>query len=327
MTWVQVLTPNPTVSCTPGWCLKYVSDAFGVSTIPHTTYPSATAAWNASHQHTDQSFPDGWVPVWFSLRDEPAGHVALRAPDGSVWSSSDPNTNVPHHHPSLAALIAYYANANPLTYLGWSEDIGGTAVIKQGGDMPEPINLSTARVLAYDALARDGFDGRPNALNGDSDDDLTKNHVGQPLTNQYLLDTFYSSPEAKNAITIKGAVYGTRYDEQKKIDALNVQLATEKTKSAGLAKNLDDSQLALDDANKQLAQAESLASDDDAKIKHLTAKLAAAQAQITELKTQAEKPPAPSTSTSTSTPPYTAPQPSATQTPWLDSLLRYLRLK
>jgi hypothetical protein len=69
------------------------------------------------------------VPVWFSLATEPAGHVALRAPDGGVYSSSDAGTSVPHHHPSLDDLISYYAAGNPLTYLGWTEDVAGSPVI------------------------------------------------------------------------------------------------------------------------------------------------------------------------------------------------------
>jgi hypothetical protein len=69
------------------------------------------------------------VPVWFSLATEPAGHVALRTPDGSVYSSSDANTSTPHHHPSLDDLISYYAAGNPLTYLGWTEDVASYPVI------------------------------------------------------------------------------------------------------------------------------------------------------------------------------------------------------
>jgi hypothetical protein len=133
MAYTQTITPNPTVACQPGYCLKYVQDAFGLGPV----YPTATAAWNASNsKHQDRSFPPGcWLAVWFKLATVPAGHVALLAPDGSVWSSSDPNTNVPHQHPSLDALIQYYAKANPLTYLGWTEDVEGTLVVKQGANI------------------------------------------------------------------------------------------------------------------------------------------------------------------------------------------------
>ena len=127
MTFIQVITPNPEIPCTPGWCLQYVRQAYGLPA----RYSSATEAWdNSTSQHADWDFPaDCWVPVWFSLATEPAGHVALRAPDGSVYSSSDANTSTPHHHPSLDDLISYYAAGNPLTYLGWTEDVAGYPVV------------------------------------------------------------------------------------------------------------------------------------------------------------------------------------------------------
>ena len=127
MTFAQTITPNPDIPCTPGWCLQYVRETYSLPA----RYSSATEAWaNSASQHTDRDFPaDCWVPVWFSLATEPAGHVALLAPDGSVYSSSDANTSIPHHHPSLDNLISYYAAGNPLTYLGWTEDVAGYPVI------------------------------------------------------------------------------------------------------------------------------------------------------------------------------------------------------
>ena len=127
MSFIQVITPNPDIPCTPGWCLQYVRQTYGLPA----RYSSATEAWNNStSQHQDWDFPaDCWVPVWFSLATEPAGHVALRTPDGSVYSSSDANTSTPHHHPSLDDLISYYAAGNPLTYLGWTEDVASYPVI------------------------------------------------------------------------------------------------------------------------------------------------------------------------------------------------------
>ncbi len=121
----QLITPNPNIKCYPGWCLMYVRQAFGLNGL----YPSATAGWNASrYKHRDRNFPAGrWVPVWFHLGEEPLGHVALMAPDGSVFSTSDPS-NVPHHHPNLDHLLAYYRALRP-TYLGWTEDIEGVSVV------------------------------------------------------------------------------------------------------------------------------------------------------------------------------------------------------
>jgi len=127
----QLITPNPHIPCQPGWCLQYVRQAFGLPAA----YPTATAAWEASaSKHRDRNFPAGaWLPVWFSLANEPAGHVALMAPDGSVFSTSDLGS-VPHQHLDLSDLMNYYARYDmTLTYLGWTEDVAGYPVLADGG--------------------------------------------------------------------------------------------------------------------------------------------------------------------------------------------------
>jgi len=125
----QLVQPNPNIPCKPGWCLQYVREAFGI--YPG-VYPSATAGWaNAQYKHPGELPPRGvWTVLWFFMEDEPLGHVVLGAPDGSVYSTSDPST-VPHHHSSLADLMGYYAYWGlPLTYLGWSEDIERVRVVE-----------------------------------------------------------------------------------------------------------------------------------------------------------------------------------------------------
>ncbi|ATW59947.1 hypothetical protein SEA_WALTZ_70 [Arthrobacter phage Waltz] len=125
----QLVTPNPNIPCTPGYCLQYTREAFG---IPKGVYPSATSGWaNAKYRHPGELPPSGvWTPLWFSMTKEPLGHVVVGAPDGSVYSTSDPSST-PHHHPSLADLMGYYAYWGlPLTYLGWSEDVENVRVVQ-----------------------------------------------------------------------------------------------------------------------------------------------------------------------------------------------------
>jgi hypothetical protein len=127
----QVITPNPNIPCQPGWCLQYVRQAFGLPA----RYGTATEAWQKSpSQHRDRDFPAGvWHPVWFSLANEPAGHVALRSPSGTVYSTSDLGS-VPHQHLDLSDLMNYYARYDmTLTYLGWTEDVAGYPVIADSG--------------------------------------------------------------------------------------------------------------------------------------------------------------------------------------------------
>jgi len=131
MSYKQAVAPNPNIPCKPGWCLQYVRQAFGQPAV----YPTATAAWEASKtQHRDRNFPAGvWVPVWYGLDKEPAGHVVLRAPNGNVYSTSD-LSNTPHLHPDLADLERYYAYYGmKLTYRGWTEDVQGIPVITDFG--------------------------------------------------------------------------------------------------------------------------------------------------------------------------------------------------
>jgi hypothetical protein len=147
----QLITPNPNIPCQPGWCLQYVRQAFGLPA----RHPTATAAWEAStSKHRDRNFPAGvWLPVWFSLANEPAGHVALMAPDGSVYSTSDLGS-VPHQHLDLSDLMNYYARYGmTLTYLGWTEDVAGypvltTSTLAAQGDIktPQEDELSAADV-------------------------------------------------------------------------------------------------------------------------------------------------------------------------------------
>lgn len=131
--FTQAITPNPDIWCRPGWCLEYVRTAFGLPAV----HPSATANWEASAtKHRDRAFPAGvTVPVWYGVAGVPEGHVVLRMADGSVYSTTNANSNTPRHHPNLADLERIYAGAGlPLTYRGWTEDVAGTRVITQKED-------------------------------------------------------------------------------------------------------------------------------------------------------------------------------------------------
>jgi hypothetical protein len=124
----QLITPNPDIPAEEGMCLQYVRQAFGLPM----RYGSATEAWNNSpSQHPDRNYPQGvWFPVWWALDKNVNGHVALVAPDGSVYSTSNLAPNPVKHHPSIADVEAYYAYYGmTLTYRGWTEDVAGYPVI------------------------------------------------------------------------------------------------------------------------------------------------------------------------------------------------------
>lgn len=220
MSWVQVKSPNLNVRTSLGMCLKYVQDAFGSGWAG--SY--ALQGWHdiVKKKHTNRNIPAGvYVPIWFEgyWNGVNYGHVAIYK-DGIVWSS--PYTDKTSH--DQLGNIETVERVYGMKYIGWSEDIGGTTVIKEQ-DMAEKVNLDTARILAHMNLARDGYEGRPSAHGGQADSDLNKHHVGKELTNKYIRDNFFSSGEASKAFDIKAGVYAERDRLRKEVATLKKQLA------------------------------------------------------------------------------------------------------
>lgn len=175
MTWIQLRQPNVNKPCTPGWCLVYVQDVFGIPA----KQPSALADWQANtFNHADQNFPEGVaVPVWFSGKSgqlQQYGHVAVRMADGSVWSASHPTLRTPMHFASIDALNAYYSNQ--LIYLGWTEDVEDVRVIElTKGEEDMSVNMiqnTDEAELLYKAIIH----------NDVPPDSWLKSAVGQPWT-------------------------------------------------------------------------------------------------------------------------------------------------
>jgi hypothetical protein len=130
----QIVTPNPMTTYSPyepGWCLSYVETAFGTAHA----YANAREAWEqATKKHTD--VPSGlWCPIYFDHLDISEDHIAILAPDQTVYSTSSSSTPVPVHHSSIGDCIRYYNNR--LVYRGWSEDLAGTTLIKGDESMTE----------------------------------------------------------------------------------------------------------------------------------------------------------------------------------------------
>lgn len=132
MSWVQVKSPNLNVQTSIGMCLKYVQDAYGSGWAG--SY--ALQGWRdiVKKKHTNRNIPGGvYVPIWFEgyWNGVNYGHVAIYK-DGVCWSS--PYTNKRSH--DRLGSIQEVERIYGMKYIGWSEDIGGTTVIKKGGDMP-----------------------------------------------------------------------------------------------------------------------------------------------------------------------------------------------
>lgn len=174
----QIVTPNPMTTYSPyepGWCLSYVETAFGTAHA----YANAREAWEqATKRHTD--VPSGiWCPIYFDHLDISEDHIAILAPDQTVYSTSSSSTPVPVHHNSIDDCIRYYNYR--LVYRGWSEDLAGTTLIK-GDDMctdsqinvlfrfrlgrvPTQQDLAYWKNYTFDQLNKACIDGAENKKN------------------------------------------------------------------------------------------------------------------------------------------------------------------
>lgn len=179
MTWKQTRSVKVNVPCTPGYCLTYVQDVFGIPA----KQPSALADWNANtFNHEDKNFPNVATPVWFTGKSgalKEYGHVAVRMADGSVWSCSHPTENEPMHFPSIDALNRYYSGQ--LVYLGWTEDVEDVLVMKETKGMTTQERHDVGTAVYRATLRREPENGAAAVAMGkrleDSNGNLTPKSV------------------------------------------------------------------------------------------------------------------------------------------------------
>lgn len=191
----QLILPNYAIAYTGGKCEKYVenttgqSGVWGAAVIPVPPY-SYTGAWRENYNgwnHSGEQPPRGFrVPVFFSLGDNPEGHVAIWIGDGRIATTPKVgNHPTAYIYPSMQAMIDDYAKYNGgCTYLGWSEGIGKKQVVK--GDTME-IDKDTSRILISSILGYTGIAGRPYALDGSN---LGDSLIGRPLTLDLVKELF-----------------------------------------------------------------------------------------------------------------------------------------
>lgn len=95
-------------------------------------------------------------------------------------------------------------------------------------------DINLERIMAFHIGGRDGEDGRPNAINGDSDTDL-QSHVGQE-TNAELW-SWYNSPEGDNFRNkVIPQVYADRDTAEANVTTLTAELQAANDKIAELEK-------------------------------------------------------------------------------------------
>jgi hypothetical protein len=214
-------------------CLQNVRLGYGIPAH----YLTATKAWNGTEQHRDRNFPAGCdVPVFYSwtgtvdgVKDN-YGHIAVRLADGRVWSDGKYFANVD------ALIGSYLSNGS---YLGWGESVNNVKVIKEAS-MAEVINDDVSRQVGYHLLGRNGFDGRPNALQAKQTD-----IAGKPLTNAQH-STFFLSEESRNW---RDKTLPALYTER---DTLRTTVTAKNTQIANMQKVIDNQKIEIDKVTQAL---------------------------------------------------------------------------
>lgn len=262
----QVKPFNPAIAGTTKYmCLQNVRLGYSIPAY----YQTAKKAWNGTQQHPDRNFPQGCaVPVFWSLfltldgKYEDYGHIGVRLADGRIWTDG-----------------RYYANVDTLnssylggkgTYLGWGESVNNVKVV--GGSMAEIINDDVARQIGWHYLGRNGFDGKPNALQAPQGD-----LQGKPLTNAQL-SQFFLSAEARDW---RDSRIHKVYAERDALKSANVNLNTQVTQ---LSKAVADTNTKLTQANSQIIGLTTTVNEKQAEIDVLADKNAELTKENAELK-------------------------------------------
>ena len=142
-----------------GWCLAYVQTAFGTGWAGATAWDSWTQ--KTQFKHADGNMPSGvYVPIWFSHTGTYGGvtknwgHVAIYK-DGVVWTS--PYSHKPYADRLTIPEIERIYNAK---FVGWSEDLAGSLIIRIGDVPMSPDEERNAYQIVLNRAMEHGGSGR-----------------------------------------------------------------------------------------------------------------------------------------------------------------------
>lgn len=213
-----------------GWCLAYVQSAFG------TGWAGARAwhAWeNAKKKHANRSFPKGvYFPIFFSHWGTYGGvygnfgHIAICYvhQNGSMQIWTSPGTAKPYAdiYNSIETIERLYNS----TYVGWSEDLAGTQLIKLSDTSVEGgYTVDTIKSMYWRLLGREAD---PGGI-------ITYTEASQKMGWDYVYNTLKNSPEGQADWTWRNpdrvrALEKNISDRDKQIADLQKALQNEKSK-------------------------------------------------------------------------------------------------
>ncbi|MGB3414033.1 MAG: hypothetical protein WBA28_04895 [Microbacteriaceae bacterium] len=152
-------TSNPNVggkNFWKGWCHAQTRGGFNIPAVPG--YGSAEEARRkAKRFHANRNFPNAAVPIFFSLKNVPAGHSAVRLANGEIETTGLNDTVL-----RFASLDALLQRWPALNYLGWSEDINGYDIISGYNPAPAPVPEGRTVAQLADEVIR-GLHGNGDA--------------------------------------------------------------------------------------------------------------------------------------------------------------------
>lgn len=168
MGFIQLVTPNlkpiliqyingvrTTIHNWSGWCLLFTQSSFNAGWAGFSAWDS----WSnrLQYKHSDRNIPSGvFVPIWFDGYDSGLrlGHSAIYK-DGRVYST--PYFAAGYY--IVLGSIEEVERIYNMSYVGWSEDIGGIKVI-------EEISMEASKekcdLLTFQLLWNMAFNAQPS---------------------------------------------------------------------------------------------------------------------------------------------------------------------
>ena len=266
---IQVKSFNPALGGTTKYlCLSNVRKGYSIPAL----HQYAKQDWDNNVQHKDRNFPQGCdVPVYWSWTGtvdgvtKDWGHIAVRLADGRVWTDG-------RYYANVDTLNANYLSGRG-TYLGWGELVNNIRVVTQEVSMAG-INDDVSRQIGWHFMGRNGYDGKPNALQSKQGD-----IYGKELSNAQM-SAFFLSAEAREW---RDSRLPKLYAERDALKASNTNLNTQVTQ---LTKGLADLRLYVTELEKKNTELNNTVKEKDATIETLQDKVTTLEKENVELRAQ-----------------------------------------
>lgn len=130
----QLKEPNRNATRTPGWCLRYVYDAYGATGSARMANAQLAGDNEAKNGKMRQGGHGATsVPIWYSINSgqyKGLGHVAIENANGTVDDANGRWAN--------RAALENYLRSMSIVYRGWSDWVGGVNVVEITPDAPAP---------------------------------------------------------------------------------------------------------------------------------------------------------------------------------------------